>query len=68
VLDEDGDEIPHAPGIQGTVLLLDDILDDAGGYFRKFLREPVNYAGERPHLFAYSHRLSVSHQVIEVKS
>lgn len=68
VLDEDGDEVPNAPGIQPAVLLLHDFLDDPGAYFRKPLCEPVNNNGQRPHLFAYSHRVSLSHEAGKVKT
>jgi hypothetical protein len=68
VLDKNGNEVADAPGIQLTVLLLHDLLDYAAGYLRKLLGEPVHYPGQRPHLFAYSHRESLSQKVAKVKS
>lgn len=61
VLDEDADEVPNAPGIQRTVLLLDNLFDGVPGYLRILFGESVNYLGQRPYLFAYSHPEIFSH-------
>jgi hypothetical protein len=68
VLDQDRNKVPYAPGIQLTMLLLHDLLDEVARYFGKLLCEPVNDPGQRPHLFAYSHRKRFSPLAIEVKA
>lgn len=68
MLYEDGDEVPDFPGIQRTVLLLDNLLDDVPAHFWKLFGEPVNHDCQRPQLFTNSHRESVSHWINKIKA
>lgn len=56
VFDQYGNVVPHPASIQGTVLLLDDVLNMFPWHGRILFGEPVHNMAKRTQFFINSHR------------